>query len=87
MPIGVRLSNTLTPDFCTEAVQKVVTNYGTLTIFNTDQGCRFTIREFTWMLKAHGIQISMGGTGCWWDNVFVEGLWRSETYEEVYLRA
>ena len=58
-----RLSNTLTTDFCTEAVQDAVTNYGPPTIFNTDQGCQFTRLEFTGILNAHGIQISMDGTG------------------------
>jgi len=77
-----RLSNTLTTDFCTEAVQEAVTNYGAPTIFNTDQGC-----QFTRILKEHGIQISMDGTGCWRDNVFVERLWKSIKYEEVYLHA
>jgi putative transposase len=82
-----RLSNTLTTDFCMEAVQEAVTNYGVPTIFNTDQGCQFTSLAFTGILKAHGIQISMDGTGCWRDNVFVERLWKSIKYEEVYLHA
>jgi len=82
-----RLSNTLTTDFCLEAVQAAVTHYGTPTIFNTDQGCQFTSLAFTGMLKAHGMQISMDGTGCWRDNVFVERLWKSIKYEEVYLHA
>jgi putative transposase len=82
-----RLSNTLTTDFCTEAVQEAVTNYGVPTIFNTDQGCQFTSLEFTGILKAHGIQISMDGTGCWRDHVFLERLWKSIKYEEVYLHA
>lgn len=82
-----RLSNTLTTDFCLEAVQAAVTHYGAPHIFNTDQGCQFTSLEFTGMLKAHGMQISMDGTGCWRDNVFVERLWKSIKYEEVYLHA
>ncbi len=82
-----RLSNTLTPDFCIEAVQKALTNYDTPEIFNTDQGCQFTSLECTGLLKEHGIQISMDGTGCWRDNVFVERLWKSIKYEEVYLHA
>ena len=82
-----RLSNTLTTDFCMEAVQEALARYGTPDIFNTDQGCQFTSQEFTGLLKDQGIQISMDGTGCWRDNVFVERLWRSVTYEEVYLRA
>ncbi|MGH8441087.1 MAG: IS3 family transposase [Pseudomonas sp.] len=82
-----RLSNTLTTDFCIEAVQEAITRYGTPEIFNTDQGCQFTSLEFTRLLKDHGIQISMDGTGCWRDNVFVERLWKSIKYEEVYLHA
>jgi putative transposase len=82
-----RLANTLTTDFCIEAVQEALANYGTPDIFNTDQGCQFTSQEFARLLKDHGIQISMDGTGCWRDNVFVERLWRSVKYEEVYLHA
>jgi putative transposase len=82
-----RLSNTLTTDFCIEAVQEALTTYGTPDIFNTDQGCQFTSLPFTGLLKDQGIQISMDGTGCWRDNVFVERLWKSVKYEEVYLRA
>ena len=82
-----RLSNTLTTDFCREAVQEALTSYGTPEIFNTDQGCQFTSLEFTGLLKEHGLQISMDGTGCWRDNVFVERLWKSIKYEEVYLHA
>jgi putative transposase len=82
-----RLSNTLTTDFCIEAVQEALASYGTPDIFNTDQGCQFTSQEFTGLLKDHGIQISMDGAGCWRDNVFVERLWRSVKYEEVYVRA
>ena len=82
-----RLSNTLTTDFCREAVQEALARYGTPEIFNTDQGCQFTSLEFTSLLKEHGIQISMDGTGCWRDNVFVERLWKSIKYEEVYLHA
>ena len=82
-----RLSNTLTTDFCLDAVQEAITRYGTPAIFNTDQGCQFTSQEFTGFLKDHGIQISMDGKGCWRDNVFVERLWKSIKYEEVYLHA
>mgnify|MGYP003401815983 FL=1 len=82
-----RLSNTLTTDFCLEAVQDAVVRYGTPEIFNTDQGCQFTSLEFTGLLTTHGIQISMDGKGCWRDNVFVERLWKSIKYEEVYLHA
>ena len=82
-----RLSNTLTTDFCVEAVREAITRYGTPEIFNTDQGCQFTSLAFTGLLNDHGIQISMDGTGRWRDNVFVERLWRSLKYEEVYLQA
>jgi putative transposase len=82
-----RLSNTLTTDFCLEAVQEAITRYGPPDIFNTDQGCQFTSQEFTGFLKDQGIQISMDGKGCWRDNVFVERLWKSLKYEEVYLHA
>ena len=66
-----RLSNTLTTDFCTEALQEAITRYGTPEIFNTDQGSQFTSSEFTGQLKTNGIRISMDGKGCWRDNVFV----------------
>ena len=82
-----RLSNTLTTNFCIEAVQEALASYGTPTSFNTDQGCQFTSQEFTGLLNDHDIQISMDGTGCWRDNVFVERLWKSIKYEEVYLHA
>jgi putative transposase len=82
-----QLSNTLTTDFCLDAVREAIARYGAPEIFNTDQGSQFTSLEFTGLLKAHGIAISMDGKGCWRDNVFVERLWRSVKYEEVYLRA
>lgn len=82
-----RLSNTLSADFCVEAVQEAITRYGAPEIFNTDQGCQFTSLEFTGVLKDNGIRISMDGKGCWRDNVFVERLWKSIKYEEVYLKA
>lgn len=82
-----RLSNTLTTDFCIEAVQEAIIRYGTPDIFNTDQGSQYTSLEFTQLLKDNGIAISMDGKGCWRDNVFVERLWKSIKYEEVYLRA
>ncbi len=85
--VAWRLSNTLTTDFCVEAVQEVITRYGTPEIFNTDQGCPFTSQEFTGLLNDHGIQISMDGTGRWRDNVFVERLWRRLKYEAVSLHA
>lgn len=82
-----RVSNTLTTDFCLEAIQDAFANYGTPYIFNTNQDCQFTSLEFTGILKTHGMQISMAGTGCWRDNVFVERLWKRIKYEEVYLQA
>ena len=82
-----RLSNTLTTDFCLDAVREAIAKYGVPEIFNTDQGSQFTSVEFTDLLKAHGIAISMDGKGCWRDNVFVERLWKSVKYEEVYLKA
>ena len=82
-----RLSNTLTTDFCMEAVSEAIRKYGKPEIFNTDQGSQFTSLEFTTLLKDNGIKISMDGKGCWRDNVFVERLWRSIKYAEVYLYA
>ncbi len=82
-----RLSNTLSTDFCVEALEEAITRYGAPEIFNTDQGSQFTSAEFTDVLKTHGIRISMDGKGCWRDNVFVERLWRTVKYEEVYLKA
>jgi putative transposase len=82
-----RLSNTLTTDFCLEVVQEAINWYGKPAIFNTDQGCQFTSLAVTGLLKDHRIQISMDGQGCWRDNVFVERLWKSVKYEEVYLHA
>lgn len=82
-----RLSNTMTTDFCLEAVQEAINRYGTPEIFNTDQGSQFTSAEFTGLLQDNNIRISMDGKGCWRDNVFVERLWRSVKYEEVYLHA
>jgi putative transposase len=82
-----RVSNTLTADFCVETVEEAIGRYGKPEIFNTDQGSQFTSDDFTTMLRGHGVAISMDGRGCWRDNVFVERLWRSIKYEEVYLHA
>ena len=82
-----RVSITMDVQFCLDAVQEAIDKYGTLEIFNTDQGSQFTSLAFTDLLKANGIRISMDGKGCWRDNVFVERLWRTIKYEEVYLRA
>jgi len=82
-----RLSNSLDADFCVEALQEALNRHGKPDIFNSDQGCQFTSETFTNVLKAAGIRISMDGKGRWMDNVFVERLWRSLKYEEVYLHA
>lgn len=74
-------------DFCIEALEDALQRFGAPEIFNTDQGCQFTSEAFTGVLKAHGIAISMDGKGRWVDNVFVERLWRSLKYENIYLRA
>lgn len=82
-----RLSNTMTADFCVEALEEALARYGTPEIFNTDQGSQFTCEDWIAPLKAAGVAISMDGKGRWIDNVFIERLWRSVKYEEVYLRA
>ena len=83
--IAWRLSNTLTADFCVECLEDAL-QYGKPEIFNTDQGCQFTSQEFTSVLLDRGIQISMDGRGRALDNIFVERLWRTVKYEDVYLR-
>ncbi|TMJ71952.1 MAG: IS3 family transposase, partial [Alphaproteobacteria bacterium] len=82
-----RLSNTLGADFCIEALEEALSRYGGPEIFNTDQGSQFTSDDFTGTLKDHVITISMDGKGRCMDNIFVERLWRSLKYEEVYLNA
>ena len=82
-----RLSITMETGFCMEAVEEALAKHGKPEIFNTDQGSQFTSLDFTGLLKQNGIAISMDGKGAWRDNVFVERLWRSVKYEEVYLRA
>ena len=82
-----RLSITMEVDFCLEAVEEALAKYPKPEIFNTDQGSQFTSAEFTGLLLDNKIAISMDGRGSWRDNVFVERLWRSVKYEEVYLRA
>lgn len=81
-----RLSNTMHPDFCVEALQEALSRYGTPEIFNTDQGSQFTSDDFTDVLKEAGVRISMDGRGRWMDNIFIERLWRSLKYECIYLR-
>jgi len=85
--LSFRLSNTLTADFCVEAVEEAIARHGVPEIFNTDQGSQFTSSEFVTSLQRHGIRLSMDGKGCWRDNVFVERLWKTIKYEEVYLHA
>lgn len=80
------LSNTLDAGFCTRAIQRAVAAYGTPEIVNTDQGCQFTSAEFTRPLLTAGIRLSMDGRGRCLDNVFIERLWRTVKYEEVYLK-
>ena len=82
-----RLSITMDTSFCIEAVQEALEKYGSPDIFNTDQGSQFTSEAFTSVLRDKNIAISMDGKGAWRDNVFVERLWRSVKYEEVYLKA
>ncbi len=82
-----RLSITMDVAFCIEAVEEAMARFGKPDIFNTDQGSQFTSREFTALLIGSGIKISMDGKGAWRDNVFVERIWKSVKYEEVYLGA
>ena len=82
-----RLSITMTVDFCLEAVEEALAKHGKPEVFNTDQGSQFTSADFVGLLIANHIKISMDGKGSWRDNVFVERLWRSVKYEEVYLKA
>ena len=77
----------MTTDFCLEAVEEALAKYGKPDIFNTDQGSQFTSGDFIGLLLANRIEISMDGRGSWRDNVFVERLWRSVKYEDVYLKA
>ena len=82
-----RVSISMDTEFCREALEEALARYGSPEIFNTDQGSQFTSAEFIDVLKKRGIRISMDGKGAWRDNVFVERLWRSVKYEEVYLHA
>lgn len=82
-----RLSNSLDSSFCVDALEEALYRYGKPEIFNSDQGSQYTSETFTDVLKANEIRISMDGKGAWRDNVFVERLWRSVKYEEVYLNA
>jgi putative transposase len=81
-----RLSNTMDVSFCVSALEEALARFGTPEVFNTDQGSQFTSAAFTGTLAAAGIRISMDGRGRWMDNVFIERLWRSLKYEDVYLK-
>jgi putative transposase len=85
--LSFRLSITMEAAFCVEALEEALAKYGKPEIFNTDQGSQFTSDAFTGMLIVNAIAISMDGKGSWRDNVFVERIWKSVKYEEVYLRA
>ncbi len=80
-----RLSNTLDGQFCLEALEEALSR-GTPEIFNTDQGVQYTAKAFTDRLELAGVAVSMDGRGRWMDNVFVERLWRTVKYEDIYLR-
>ena len=84
--VAWRLSNTLEADFCVDALREAL-GQGQPEVFNTDQGSQFTSLEFTQALQEHGVKISMDGKGRYTDNIFVERLWRTLKYEEVYLKA
>jgi putative transposase len=82
-----RVAITLDTSFCIEALEEALERYGPPEIMNTDQGCQFTSQDFVDVLTRRGIRISMDGKGAWRDNVFVERLWRTVKYEEIYLKA
>jgi putative transposase len=81
-----RLSNTMDVSFCVSALEEALARFGKPEIFNTDQGSQFTSAAFTGTLAAAGVRISMDGRGRWMDNVFIERLWRSLKYEDIYLK-
>jgi putative transposase len=85
--LAQRVSISMDVGFCVEALEEALLKYGPPEIFNSDQGSVFTSEAFTAALLAQGVQISMDGRGAWRDNIFVERLWRSIKYEEVYLHA
>lgn len=87
MVLSWRLSNTLDSAFCVDALEEALSRYGCPAIFNTDQGSQFTSEAFTDILRSHDISISMDGKGRWMDNVFIERLWKSVKYEDIYLKA
>ena len=87
MVLSWKLSNTLDSAFCADALEEAIAKYGCPGIFNTDQGSQFTAEAFTNTLRSNGIAISMDGKGRWIDNVFIERLWKSVKYEDIYLKA
>jgi putative transposase len=82
-----RLSNTMDAEFCVDALEEALVRHGRPEIFNTDQGSQFTSAAFTGLLAEHGVAISMDGKGRFLDNIFIERLWRSLKYEEVFIKA
>ena len=82
-----RLSTGMDTGFCVEALQEALDRYGSPSIFNTDQGAQFTSTAFTGVLTAGGVRISMDGKGRYLDNIFIERLWRSLKYEDIYIKA
>jgi putative transposase len=82
-----RVSITMEADFCVEALEEAIGRHGKPALFNSDQGSQFTSEAFTSVLLRNDVAVSMDGKGAWRDNVFVERLWKSVKYEEVYLRA
>ncbi len=87
MVLSWKLSNSLDSSFCVDALEEAIATYGCPEIFNTDQGSQFTAEVFTNTLNSKGIAISMDGKGRWMDNVFIERLWKSVKYEDIYLKA
>ena len=87
MVLAWKLSNTLDSSFCVEALEEAIVNFGRPEIFNTDQGSQFTAEAFTDTLYSNNISISMDGKGRWMDNVFIERLWKSVKYEDIYLKS
>jgi putative transposase len=85
--LSFRVSNALTTEFCVEALEEAFMRYGTPGIFNTDQGSQFTAEDFTDAVLNNGVRVSMDGKGRWIDNVFVERLWRTVKYDNIYLHA
>jgi putative transposase len=84
--LGWRISNTLDAGFCVDCLRQALADFGMPEVFNSDQGCQFTSEAFTGVLKDHDIAISMDGRGRALDNVFIERLWRSVKYEDIYLQ-